>query len=237
MTFPSRREPQSREEFLVLLPAGLRAFVERELAAGNAVAETGTGFPAAPVGVWIRMEKYFQTAAGDLPEGVVFGERPHDPSPAECTDPRRHFFVLSGPEVVAKKARPKPAPPRLERVVPKQVLPRKEETPVFSAGSFGYADMVDRAALQGRVSGAIERHLGLMWDEKRREAVREEVGEEGLALVQEIDAFANRAEFWTRVSSTDRGYAEMQRLLRERYGFLSEGAVRRVATRAAWGWR
>jgi hypothetical protein len=34
-----------------------------------------------------------------------------------------------------------------------------------------------------------------------------------------------------------RGYEEMQVELKRKYPFLSEAAVVRMATRAAWGWR
>jgi hypothetical protein len=245
MTFPPAREPKTHEDFLNLLPDGLRSFIDREVAAGNGIAEAGLGFPAAPVGVWIKLTTGFRTAGGAvedvaggegaLPVGAVYRRRPQWTWPAECTDAARHFFILSGPEEapVLPKGREKPLLPDLKRI-PRASPPRP---PVVSVPLFGYADKFDEAGLQGRVSRALEKHLGLNLDAASWEVIRAEVGEDGLALAKEIDCYANRAEFWQNARSADRAYEQVQRDLANRYPYLSAGAIQRLSTRAAWSWR
>lgn len=246
MMFPPLREPKTQEDFVNLLPGGLRAFLERELSAGNRVAEMGTGFPAAPVGVWIRLARGFRTVreaeedtagggGGALPEGVVHRRRPQWQWPAECTDKARHFFILSGPEeaLAALKGREKPRLPDLKRIG-RHPPPRP---PVVPTPVFGYADKFDEAGFQARVSASLEKHLGLSFDAASWEAIRAEVGEAGLALAKEIDGYANRAEFWQNARAHDRAYEQVQRDLADRYPYLSAGAIQRLSTRAAWGWR
>jgi hypothetical protein len=90
--------------------------------------------------------------------------------------------------------------------------------------------------LDHRVSEAIAKHVGLMWGQQDDEAIRAEVGEEGLKRAREIDAFANRAELWTQ-GDGDQNYRQVQKELAGKYPFLSKDAIQRLSTRAAWGWR
>jgi hypothetical protein len=236
MAFPPAREPTTHADFLDRLPPGLRTFIDGELAAGNRIAETGTGFPAAPVGVWIVLAEAFRTPVERLPQDVVYRVRPHWTWPAECTDPARHFFVLPAPGS-SPPPPPRPLGPTGEVAAPaaRAAGPIRQGEP--SAATFGYADEFDRAGLERRVSAAIAHRLGLMWNEETEAAIRADVGEDGLALVKEIDAFANRPEFWQSAPSTDRAHDRVQRDLKNKYPFLSAPAVQRLATRAAWGWR
>ncbi len=216
MTFPPAHNPESVDDYLALLPAGLRAFVEREVLAGNAIVETGTGFPAAPVGVWLKLSKGFETMGAPLPEGVVHRRRPDWMWPAECTDAPQHFFILSGTEP--------PAPP------PEVIC----EPPV---GTFSGNDKIDQWAMDVRVSDAIAEHLGLMWNAEMEKAIVDRVGVEGLARVKAIDAYADRMEFWTEARDNMRAYEQMKKDLADKFPFLSRAAIERLATRGAWSWR
>jgi hypothetical protein len=223
MTFPRQQEPSTIEEHLALLPPGLREFVRRETEAGNTIVRAGTGFPAAPVGVWIKMSSPFRSDLRHLPEGTVHRDRPHWTWSAECTDPPRHSFVLAKALPVPPEYRPKPV---------------FHPTPVSAPPTIPFSGMenVDKWSDDLRVSESIARHLGLMWSPEIEAAIRAEVGESGLARVREIDEFANRAEVWT-VGNHDRNYQRIQRELADRFPFLSPAAIQRLATRAAWSWR
>src|SRR5687767_5014555 len=164
MTFPFGPEPKTPADFLDRLPPGLRAFIDGELAAGNWIAETGTGFPAAPVGVWIVLAEGFRTSVERLPENVVYRVRPHWTWPAECTDPARHFFVLpaAGSAPPSEPPPPPETPPPARSVAgPREVAdsPSPARSPerggVPPVTTFGYADEFDRAGLERRVSAAI----------------------------------------------------------------------------------
>jgi len=130
--------------------------------------------------------------------------------------------------------------------MPRKPSSKPKPPPPFSANpanpskpppTFGYADMFDLDALQKKVSKAIAAHLGLMWDKKTEAAIKAEVGDEGWAMVREIDDFANRADFWQYAPSHDRAYQNIQSQLASKYPFRSQPAISRLATRAAWGWR
>jgi RimJ/RimL family protein N-acetyltransferase len=59
------------------LHPGLRAILDAELAAGNEVLETGSGFPD-PESVFVRLRHPFRTRPSPLPDGLVYSE-PNDP--------------------------------------------------------------------------------------------------------------------------------------------------------------
>jgi hypothetical protein len=226
-------DPKTPDEFLALLPPGLRAFIDREFAAGNAIAETGTGFPSPPVGVWIKLQKGFLTLKTPLPDGVVHRDRPHWTWPAECTDPARHFFVLAGAHPAPQGAYPTTKP----RFRPSKPEFTGHKTAFRPPPAFSGKDMVDQYSEDRRVGDAIAAHLGLMWDKKTEAALLAAVGQDGLARAKEIDAFANRAEIWTTARTHDEAYQRTQRDLADKFPFLSPAAIQRLSTRAAWGWR
>jgi hypothetical protein len=88
-----------------------------------------------------------------------------------------------------------------------------------------------------KISQAIESHFGLWWTEEMKKALRRDVGPDGLAKIEEISAFANQPDLWIYASSTEQAYDDVQVLLREKYPFLSDAAVTRIATSAAYGWK
>jgi len=221
------------DDHVNVLPESLRALVRRELDAGNTIAEAGTGFPAPPVGVWVKLAKPFLTSDQPPPEGVTFRIRPHHSWPAEFTDEPRHHFVICEPGEVKLAPRPKPVePPR-----PPEPPPR---TPASTFDRDAYADPAPRPVLpdqgQAAINAAIERHLGLWWTPEKEAAVAADVGSAGLALVKEIAAWAEAPEFW-QYADQDGAYRDTQARLRERYPFLSPAAVQRLANRAAYGWK
>jgi hypothetical protein len=228
MDFLSRKQPQTPAEHVALLPLALRTVVERELAAGNTIADAGSGFPAAPVGLWVKLARPFLTASDEPPPGALYRTRAHWTWPAEFTDPQRHNFVICLPDPnaseaeatrqpvshpAAPKAHPRPAsPPPLPAPPPPPHLPH---------------DLINHA---------IEHHLSLWFTPESEAAITAEVGAEGLALIKEISDFANTPAFWMEGTNMQCYYA-VQSKLATRYPFLTSAAITRIATSAAWGWK
>ena len=93
-------------------------------------------------------------------------------------------------------------------------------------------------SLHEAINRAVETHYGTLgWTEQAREAARAEVGDEAVARIGEMSSFANDPEHWVHAPSHMGAYNDVQRLLRERYPFLSPDAVQRIATSAAYGWK
>ena len=87
-----------------------------------------------------------------------------------------------------------------------------------------------------KINQAIEAHFGLWWTEESRQALLRDVGPEGLALIEAMSAVANDADLWMSAPS-EKAYDDAQRRLKETYPFLSDAAVVRIATSAAYGWK
>jgi hypothetical protein len=108
--------PSAVEHAVAQLPAELRAALDAELDAGNTIADTGTGFPAAPAGCWIKLSGPFRTTA-NVPDGTRYYARGTPQYAEEMHDARRHFFLLSPP--VAEESAParKSRKPRVKRTL------------------------------------------------------------------------------------------------------------------------
>jgi len=89
--------PASIEKEFAGFPAVLRQLVQDELAAGNAVAELAHGFPAAPCGASIMLERPVTTRPRVATPQLDFYERNGSAYSGEFTDAVRHFFVLEPP--------------------------------------------------------------------------------------------------------------------------------------------
>ena len=87
-----------------------------------------------------------------------------------------------------------------------------------------------------KINKAIEDHFGLWWTDESKQAILEAVGAAGLAQIEEISSVASAAEVWL-YSPTAQAYDNAQRLLREKYPFLSDTAILQVANSAAYGWK
>ena len=79
------------------LPPLLRALLEAELAAGNAIDHVGHSFPAPPVGAYIKLVKPVTTRPRTSGDGLQFRERQSSLSSGEFTDERRFFFIVEPP--------------------------------------------------------------------------------------------------------------------------------------------
>ena len=90
--------------------------------------------------------------------------------------------------------------------------------------------------LYNKMNAAIEAHFRLWWTDESKDAIRRDVGEDGLRQIQELSSFASREEIWLYLPP-EQAYRETQRQLREEYPFLSEGAVMRLTSSAAYGWK
>ncbi|MBK8978317.1 MAG: hypothetical protein IPM29_20635 [Planctomycetes bacterium] len=97
------------DEEIDALPRPLRDLLEAELAAGNAVAEVGHGYPAPPVGCYVRLARPVTTRPRASGDGIVFCERTGSSHAGEFADAQRHFFVLEPP-------RPSPPEPDMDAI-------------------------------------------------------------------------------------------------------------------------
>lgn len=89
-----------------------------------------------------------------------------------------------------------------------------------------------------RINAAVEAHYGVLGlDAPTREVIMRDAGEDGLALIREVSSFANEPGHWVYAESHIEAYNEVQRLLGQKYPSLSPGAVMRIATSAAYGWK
>jgi len=89
--------PPELAKAFAAFPAVLRELVEAELAAGNAIAEITSGFPAPPAGACLMLARNITTRARESGGGVDFYERNNSSYLSESTDAKRHFFVLEPP--------------------------------------------------------------------------------------------------------------------------------------------
>lgn len=233
MDFLSRNQPITPEEHVALLPEPLRMVVERELAAGNALLEAGGGFPAAPVGLWVKLARPFLTATRPPPQGAHFALRPCWSWPAQYTDSPSHNFVICAPGRVPTAPEPsqgqRPADAHFE---PGQTPCAPDDLPETGLT----VDLPHARPLHDRVSRAIELHLGLWFTPEIETAITAEGGGELLVMVREICSFAESPEFWMHGEHMA-NYHAVQARIREAYPFLSDAAVTRVATSAAYGWK
>jgi hypothetical protein len=80
------------------LPPALQWVVTRELEARNTIADTGHCFPAAPVGVYVKMNRSLALPDHRLPADARYAERPAGSAwIREYTDEKRHSFVIDTP--------------------------------------------------------------------------------------------------------------------------------------------
>lgn len=101
-------------------PPELRSLLEAEIAAGNAIVETGQGSPAPPIGTWTRLARQVTTRPRAATPELGFRDRRSSLWSGEWTDPRGFFFVLEPPEppppapdmdAIRRAAQPASAPP------------------------------------------------------------------------------------------------------------------------------
>ncbi|MBK9386255.1 MAG: hypothetical protein IPN34_15690 [Planctomycetes bacterium] len=107
--------PKSFESDWAKFPAALRELVEAEVAAGNAVIEFGHGFPAPPVGAYIKLAGPLRSRPRTSTPEIAFYERNTSSYSGELHDERRHYFVLEAPL---------PEPPEKESSAPRAATPR-----------------------------------------------------------------------------------------------------------------
>ncbi|MCC6243414.1 MAG: hypothetical protein IT353_11270 [Gemmatimonadaceae bacterium] len=82
---------------LAAFPAALRVLVEAELAEGNTIAAVAHGFPAAPCGASILLERATVASRRASTSEVVYYARNGAQYAGEFTTAERHFFVLEPP--------------------------------------------------------------------------------------------------------------------------------------------
>ncbi|QQS11620.1 MAG: hypothetical protein IPK81_18915 [Rhodospirillales bacterium] len=100
-------------------PPALRALIDDELAAGNAVVEVGGGFPAPPAGALVKLARQVTTRPRESGGGLAFRARDSSTCSGEWTDSDGFFFALEPPstagpapdmDAIRARASP-PAPP------------------------------------------------------------------------------------------------------------------------------
>lgn len=95
---------------------------------------------------------------------------------------------------------------------------------------------MEREATPEKINAAIEAHVACWWTPESEAAVVQAVGESGLALIKEMESCAGDAEIW-QTAGTDIALAAAERAVRKAYPFLSETAIARLVTGAAYGWK
>ncbi|MCC6771231.1 MAG: hypothetical protein IT360_08455 [Gemmatimonadaceae bacterium] len=145
-SMPDPRRPAAEEQSLAEFPAGLRALLDRELAAGNTIEWIRAGsHPAPPIGACVMLARP-RTTSEPLPEGVRSYTRSSSLYSDEITEGVGHFYVLTPPgappdmpsmdAIRATHAPPEwtppvaPTPPADEHIV----LDIRGETIVYHAG-------------------------------------------------------------------------------------------------------
>jgi hypothetical protein len=132
------RIPKEFEQDWAKFPDALRDLVEAEVAAGNTVLEFGHGFPAPPVGAYVKLAGPVRTRPRASTSEIAFYERNSSSYSGEFHDEKRWFFVLEAPlppppepDMNALRAANAPAP-----FVPPSAPPRRDrEEPSPAAAS------------------------------------------------------------------------------------------------------
>jgi hypothetical protein len=78
-------------------PPALRALLDAELAAGNAIAEVGASFPAPPAGAYVKLTRPITTRPRVKTAEIDFYDRNSSIYSGEWTDAKRFFFILEPP--------------------------------------------------------------------------------------------------------------------------------------------
>ena len=89
--------PEAVREELERFPPVLLELLEAELAAGNSIVEVGHGFPAPPVGAYIKLARAVTTRPRATGGGLKFRDFNSSIYSGEFTDGQRHYFVLEPP--------------------------------------------------------------------------------------------------------------------------------------------
>jgi hypothetical protein len=87
----------SDQDELKQFPPLLRALLDAELAAGNAVVEIGHAFPSPPVGAWVKLARPVSTRPRRSGDGLTFYDRNGSSYSVEWTDSQGYFFLLEPP--------------------------------------------------------------------------------------------------------------------------------------------
>lgn len=110
--------PEQQKE-LARFPTVLRALIEAELAAGNAIDEIGHSFPAPPAGACFKLAKQVSVRPRASGDGLDFRERNSSTQSGEFTDAQRFYFILEPPveappppdmDAIRKALEPRPDP-------------------------------------------------------------------------------------------------------------------------------
>jgi hypothetical protein len=101
--------PDTNEQRLDAFPAVLRKLIEDELAAGNAIVEVGSSFPAPPAGAYVKLKQPITTRSREKTPSLHYYDRNSSLYSGEWTDAKRFFFVLEPP-------RPPPPEPDMNAI-------------------------------------------------------------------------------------------------------------------------
>lgn len=130
--------PKEYQKDFDSFPPVLRALLDAEIAAGNALVEIGHGFPAPPVGAYIKLAQPITTRTRASGDGIVFYDRNSSIYSGEFTDAKRFFFILEPPH-------PPPPEPDMDAIrqsyEPKpDSLTRRAQRPAGASGEIAAGD-------------------------------------------------------------------------------------------------
>lgn len=89
--------PEAHAKAIAEFPPALQDLIKAELEAGNEIIECSHGFPAPPVGMFVKLAKKVSTRPAQSDSRVQFFQRNSSSYSGEFTDSRRFFFVLEPP--------------------------------------------------------------------------------------------------------------------------------------------
>ncbi len=139
MMIPDRFRKQFTE-----FPASLRDLVEAELQAGNSIVAIENGFPAAPCGASVKLEKSVQEERRRSKGEVSFYARNNSSYAGEFTTEQRHFFVLEPPLP--------PEPPPDMDAIRKALEPKPDVLATLSQREAGSGVEIGRALIEERMA-------------------------------------------------------------------------------------
>lgn len=79
---------------LGLFPLVMQKLVQEELQAGNSIVEIESGFPAPPIGMYLRLAKPITTRPRKTDSELTFVDRNFGSYSGEVTDAGRVFFII-----------------------------------------------------------------------------------------------------------------------------------------------
>jgi hypothetical protein len=148
---------------LARFPAELRALLEAELAAGNAIVDVASCHPAPPAGVYLKLLHPVSTRPRASGAGIGFYDRNSSLWSGEFHDERRFHFILEPPH-------PPPPEPDMDaiREAGNAEQPRPSPTDASAVGRFEQSMVIDYEKWHDGIGYDLEALRAATGDERTR---------------------------------------------------------------------